>query len=256
MAEALARGVLRARTLPASSITASDPDPARRAAVASLGVRAVESNETVLAASDIVVLAVKPQVLDVVLRGLRPAARPGHLFISIAAGWPIRRLEAALPERSRVIRVMPNTPMQVGRGASALARGNFATAEDMEAARALFGSCGVTVELAEEALDAVTAVSGSGPAYVFFLAECMVEAGVAEGLEPGAALALAAATIEGAGALLGQSRERPEELRRRVTSPGGTTEAAFRELDAGRVRESLVRAIMRAAARSRELAGS
>jgi pyrroline-5-carboxylate reductase len=144
--------------------------------------------------------------------------------------------------------------MQVGRGASGLAKGSAATDEDLAAARRLFESSGVVIEVEEHLMDAVTAVSGSGPAYAFFLAECMIEGGVAEGLAPEAARKLAAATIEGAGALLSASGEDASELRRRVTSPGGTTEAAFGRLEEGSVGEHLVAAVRQAAARSRELA--
>lgn len=258
MAEALTRGVLAAGALPPAEIVAADPDEARREVFRSLGVRAVEENAEALGACDIVVLAVKPQVMQEVLGGLAGHVRPEHVFMSIAAGVPTGRIEAALSsgaqEEVRVVRVMPNAPMQVGKGAAALARGRHATGEDIEAAKALFETSGVAVEVDEKDLDAVTAVSGSGPAYAFFLAECMVEAGVAEGLAPDLARELAAATVEGAGAFLMRSRETAAELRRRVTSHGGTTEAAFRRMDEGGVRSSLVAAIRRAAERSRELA--
>ena len=254
MAEALVRGVMGARLLAPSRIAASDPDPARRRVLSSLGVRVFERNRDVLAASGVVVLAVKPQALPAVLDDLRDAARPDHLFVSIAAGVPIAKIELRLPPSSRVVRVMPNTPMQVGKGASALARGSSARGGDLETAKSLFAASGLALEVDEKDLDAVTAVSGSGPAYAFFLAECMIEAGVAEGLAPETARRLAAATIEGAGALLEQSADDPAELRRRVTSPGGTTEAAFAVLDREGVRARMVAAVRRAAERSRELA--
>ena len=260
MAEALTRGVLAAGALPPESIVAADPDGARRELFESLGVRAVEENAEALAASDIVVLAVKPQVMDAALAGIAGHAKPEHVFVSIAAGVPTQRIEAGLSSRPeegpRVVRVMPNTPMQVGKGAAALARGKHATPEDLAAAKALFETSGVAVEVDEKDIDAVTAVSGSGPAYAFFLAECMVEAGVAEGLAPELARDLAAATIEGAGAFLRSSPEDAAELRRRVTSPNGTTEAAFKRIEEGRVRATLVGAVRRAAERSRELARS
>jgi pyrroline-5-carboxylate reductase len=254
MAEALVRGVLRAGLVPAERIAVSDPDPSRREVFESLGVRAAEENAVVLESTDVVVLAVKPQVLADVLEGLKGRARPDHLFVSIAAGVPTPAIESRLPEGSRVVRVMPNTPMQVGKGAACLARGRHATDEDMRVAVELFETSGVAFEVAEPDLDAVTAVSGSGPAYAFFLAECMIEAAVAEGLTPGLARGLAAATIEGAGTFLGAGREDAAELRRRVTSPGGTTQAAFERLDEAGVRRTFVSAIRRAAERSRELA--
>lgn len=254
MGEALLAAVIRADAMPPGAIIASDPDGSRRKVVESLGVRAIESSARVVEEADIVVLAVKPQVIAQVLESLAPSVGPDHLIISIAAGVPTARIESKLPDGTRVVRVMPNTPMQIGRGATALARGTNATAEDLEAAKALFDTSGLAIELTENQLDAVTAVSGTGPAYAFFLAECMIEAGAADGLEPPLARMLAAATLEGAGALLAASAEDPAELRRRVTSPGGTTEAAFERLDEGRVREHFIAAIRRAAERSRELA--
>lgn len=256
MGEALLSAVIRADAMPPGAIIASDPVESRRKVVESLGVRAFESSARVVEESDIVVLAVKPQVIAQMLESVRPSARPDHLVISIAAGVPTDRIESRLPEGVRVVRVMPNTPMQIGRGATALARGKNATAKDLEAAKALFDTSGLAVELTENQLDAVTAVSGTGPAYAFFLAECMIEAGVADGLEAPLARMLAAATLEGAGALLAASTEEPAELRRRVTSPGGTTEAAFERLDEGGVREHFIAAVRRAAERSRELAAA
>ncbi|MHC4202314.1 MAG: pyrroline-5-carboxylate reductase [Planctomycetota bacterium] len=256
MGEALLSAVIRADAMPAGAIIASDPDESRRKVVESLGVRAFESSARVVEESDIVVVAVKPQVVAQMLESVRPSARPDHLVISIAAGVPTERIESRLPEGVRVVRVMPNTPMQIGRGATALARGKNATAKDLEAAKALFDTSGLAVELTENQLDAVTAVSGTGPAYAFFLAECMIEAGVADGLEAPLARMLAAATLEGAGALLAASTEEPAELRRRVTSPGGTTEAAFKRLEEGGVREHFIAAVRRAAERSRELAAA
>jgi pyrroline-5-carboxylate reductase len=256
MAEAIVRGVVGAGVLPKDRITASDPDPARREVMSVLGVRTVEGNVALLEASDIVVLAVKPQVIAPALEGLAPGVGPEHLFVSIAAGIPTSLVESKLPEGTRVIRVMPNTPMQVGRGTTALARGSHTTLMDMEAARTLFATTGIAIEVDEEQMDAVTAVSGTGPAYAFLLAECMIEAGTAEGLSPDLARLITAATIEGAGAFLASSSIPAEDLRRSVTSPGGTTEAAFDRLGEGGVREHFVAAVRRAAERSRELGAS
>lgn len=253
MAEALVRGVVGAGALSKDRITASDPDPSRREVMTSLGVRTVEENADVLEASDIIVLAVKPQVVAPMLEWLAPRVTADHLIISIAAGIPTTLVESKLPPGTRVVRVMPNTPMQVGRGTAAVARGSHTTLMDMEAARTLFAATGIAIEVAEEQMDAVTAVSGTGPAYAFFLAECMIEAGAAEGLSPDLARLITAATIEGAGAFLASSSVAAEELRRSVTSPGGTTEAAFSRLGEGGVREHFVAAVRRAAERSREL---
>jgi len=256
MAEAIVTGVVRAGVLPKDRITASDPNPSRREVMASLGVRTVEENTALLEASDIVVLAVKPQVIGEVLDGLAPGVTPEHLIVSIAAGIPTTLIESKLSDGMRVVRVMPNTPMQVGRGTAALARGSHTTLMDMEAARTLFATTGIAMEVAEEEMDAVTAVSGTGPAYAFLLAECMMEAGMAEGLSVDLARLITAATIEGAGAFLASTSVAAEDLRKSVTSPGGTTEAAFNRLEEGKVREHFVAAIRRAADRSRELGSS
>jgi pyrroline-5-carboxylate reductase len=148
---------------------------------------------------------------------------------------------------------MPNTPLLVGMGATAIAPGPGATADDLALARALFGASGVVLELAEPAIDAVTAVSGSGPAYFFYLAEAVIAAAKAEGLPEADAAKLVAATLRGAGELLVKSGEAPEVLRRRVTSPGGTTAAAVEVLDSAGVSGKMVEAVRRAAARSREM---
>ncbi|MHC5055638.1 MAG: pyrroline-5-carboxylate reductase [Planctomycetota bacterium] len=256
MAEAIVRGVVGAGVLPKDRIAASDPDPSRRELMATLGVRTSEGNGATLEASDIIVLAVKPQVIVPVLEGLGDGVTPEHLIVSIAAGIPTTLVESKLPEGTRVVRVMPNTPMQVGRGTAALARGSHTTLMDMEAARTLFATTGIAIEVAEDQMDAVTAVSGTGPAYAFLLAECMMEAGTAEGLSTELARLITAATIEGAGAFLASSSVAAEELRRSVTSPGGTTEAAFNRLGEGGVREHFVAAVRRAAERSRELGQS
>jgi len=253
MAEAIVRGVVGAGVLSKDRITAFDPDPSRRKVMASLGVRTADTNAAVLEASGVIVIAVKPQAIVAVLEELAPDIQPEHLVVSIAAGIPTSLIEAKLPKGTRVIRVMPNTPMQVGRGTAALARGSHTTLMDMEAARTLFATTGIAIEVAEDQMDAVTAVSGTGPAYAFFLAECMMEAGVAEGLSTELARLITAATIEGAGAFLASSSVPAEELRKSVTSPGGTTEAAFNRLAKGEVREHFVAAVRRAAERSREL---
>lgn len=255
MAEAIARGVIEARLIPAQRIAASDPVSSRRELFASLGATATDKNKQVLETSDLIVLAVKPQVLDAALTDLRAAARPEHLFISICAGVPTRRIEHLLPAATRVVRVMPNTPMLVGEGAAALSRGAHATAEDLDRACRLFATAAkVVVPLDDEGLlDAVTALSGSGPAYVFYLVERMVAAAAAAGMDPRDALKLATQTVAGAAALLQKSGESPERLRRKVTSPGGTTQAAIEHLEAHGVGAILEAAVCRAVERSREL---
>jgi pyrroline-5-carboxylate reductase len=252
MAQAIVRGVIAAGLVPAGRIVASDVAPQQRDRMAALGVAAVEDNAAP-AACPRVLLAVKPQMMRPVLEAAAPKLAREALVISIAAGITTASLSAWLGGRGRIIRVMPNTPMLVGAGMSALSAGPRATEGDMLWAEKLFASCGRTTRVGEELLDAVTAVSGSGPAYLFYLAEAMIAAGVAEGLPEGTARTLAAQTCVGASKLLIESPEPPETLRARVTSPGGTTQRAIETLDAAGVKAALVQAIRAAAARSREL---
>lgn len=255
MAEALARGVLKAGLLPASRVIASDVSPERRALFQKeLGVKAADNNDDVIRAADLLVLCVKPQVVDDVLAGLKPNFdTERHLLASIAAGVPTARMERGLPPGARTVRIMPNTPMLVGLGASCLCGGAHATTKDLDAVETLLQSCSTVLRVEEPMMDAVTGLSGSGPAYLFYLAEAMTEAGVAEGFTREQALKLAARTCLGAAQMLESTGLDPEELRRRVTSPNGTTQAAVETLDAAGVREKMVAAVRRAAERSREL---
>lgn len=252
MAEAILRGVLRAGVLPAERIVASDPSEERRLHVAELGIRCVEDNAEP-ASCPRVLLAVKPQVMGDVLDSIATHVAGGATVVSIAAGVATGLIDERLAGRGRIVRAMPNTPMLVGEGATALAAGPRAGEEDLRWAESLFAASGATVLLDEAQMDAVTAVSGSGPAYFFYLIEAMIEAGVEEGLSSETARTLAVCTCAGAAALLAETGEAPEELRRRVTSPGGTTEQAVSRLKADSVRESLIRAVRAAAERSREL---
>lgn len=255
MAEAIVRGLPRGSDA-AREIWAADPSPARRELFASLGARTFE-HAADLADCGVLLLAVKPQVMNDVLRELRVVARLDTLFVSIAAGIPSGTIEAALGERPfRVVRTMPNTPLLVGEGAVAIAPGRHATANDLAVARGLFESSAVVVEVPEALMDAVTAVSGSGPAYVFFLLEQMTRAGIELGLDPRVADTLARQTVAGAGKMLARSSESASELRRRVTSPGGTTQAAIELLERA-LWPGITRAAIHAARdRGRELGGS
>ncbi len=254
MGEAVLRGVLAARLLAPAEVAVVEPVEARRATLSEqLGVRCVAAIHQAPPA-EAYLLAVKPQQMAVVLPGLAGAlGAEGALVVSIAAGVSTRRLAEGLGPKARVIRTMPNTPMLAGVGCTGLAAGPGATEADLVFAESLFAASGQVHRLAEGDLDALTAVSGSGPAYFLYLIEAMVAAGVAEGLEPAVALALARQTCAGAAALLANTAEAPEVLRRKVTSPGGTTQAAIETLDAAGVQESVVRAVRAAAARSREL---
>ena len=253
MATALCRGIVRAEVLAPETIAASDPDPERRGRFAAeTGARATPRNDETCRA-ETVVLAVKPQVMPAVLAEIGPLMQGDRLFISLAAGIATAQIEAAAPGRVRVVRAMPNTPMLVGQGAAALCKGAHAAHEDLARARRLLESCARVIEVDEEQMHAVTALSGSGPAYVFYLAEVMAEAGVAMGLLERDAAALTNATVLGAARMLAETGEPPAELRRKVTSPGGTTEAAFRSMADDAVGERMDRAIRAACARSKEL---
>lgn len=255
MGEALAAGALAAG-VPAEQMAVADPDPARREHLGRAhGVATHADNAAVLDASDVVVLAVKPGLVGGVLVGLagHPAAgRP--LWISIAAGMPLARLEDALPSGARVVRAMPNTPALVGAGATAYVANAAATEADRDAAQALFGGVGLAWEApAEDVLDAVTGVSGSGPAYVFVFLEALSDAGVRMGLPREAASALAVQTVLGAARLARETGRHPATLKDQVTSPGGTTIAALERLEAGGFRAAIHEAVAAATRRAREL---
>jgi pyrroline-5-carboxylate reductase len=257
MAEALAGGLVAAGA-PAERIRVADPDPARRKHLEEqLELRTSADNAEVANASDVLVLAVKPSVLPGALEALRAAAgvdveRP--LWISIAAGIPIARLEAGLSRGARVIRAMPNTPALVRAGATAICGNARASAGDLGLARALFDSVGLTWASPNEALlDAVTGLSGSGPADVFVFLEALGDAGVRMGLPRDAANALASQTVFGAAKLALETHRHPAELKDQVTSPGGTTIAGLERLEAGGLRSALYEAVAAATRRSREL---
>ena len=255
MGEALAAGLLAAGA-PAENLRAADPDPERRLQLQErLGIACSEQGSEVVAGSDIVVLAVKPGLVDRVLAGLGQAPdASGPLWISIAAGVPLARLAAGLPAGARIVRAMPNTPCLVGRGATAIVANEAASEADRATARALFESVGMAWEAASEGqLDAVTGLSGSGPAYVFVLLEALSDAGVRMGLPRDAATSLATQTVLGAAQLAQESGRHPASLKDQVTSPGGTTIAGLERLEAGGFRAAIHDAVAAATRRSREL---
>jgi len=254
MAEALARGVIKSGAVGAGDIIASDIAQARREVFASFGARTTQVNRDVIAFADVIVLCVKPQQADDVVRGIAPAFEiERQVLATICAGISSTRLEKLLPHGARVVRVMPNTPMLIGLGASGVAAGSHARDIDVATVEALFATASMTVRVAEPLIDAVTGLSGSGPAYLFYLVEAMTDAGVAEGFTLEQARALATRTVLGASKMLEETGLPPEELRRRVTSPNGTTQAAIELLDARHTRAALSDAVRRAAERSREL---
>jgi pyrroline-5-carboxylate reductase len=257
MGEALISGLLAAKTVPSSRIIAADVRAERREVfMSSFGVQTVDDNVEAVKAADIVLLAVKPQQMSEVLAGVKSVMSGSKLVVSIAAGVTTARIERELGGKARVVRVMPNTPALVGAGVAAVAKGAYATNDDLASAESILGAVGIVVRVEEKLLDAVTALSGSGPAYIFYVTEALIRAGVAAGLDEALAKKLAIQTVFGAAKLLVDSGEEPESLRRKVTSPGGTTEAALKVLGEGRLVELFMEAIHAAQKRSRELSGS
>ncbi len=255
MAEAIARGVIRGKLFRPDQMIAADVSPQRRDLFGQLGVRAVESNVDAARDARVLLLSVKPQQMADALGGIGAVLDPGALVVSIAAGITTGFIEHHLDpgRRWRVVRTMPNTPMLVGEGITALAAGAHATPDDLARARRIFEAGGAAVEVREELLDAVTALSGSGPAYFFYLVEHMIDAGVAAGLTPEQARLLVTRTAAGAAKMLLESGESPQELRRKVTSPGGTTQAAVAVFDGAGLPDLIRRAIFAARDRGAEL---
>jgi pyrroline-5-carboxylate reductase len=258
MAEALCGGLLAAG-VPASQLRAADPDAERRRVLSErLRIGVTPSNTEVLAHSDVLVIAVKPGLVGGVLAALR--AEPGaseRLWISIAAGVRLASLAAALPDGARIVRAMPNTPALVRCGATAICGNERCSAGDLGVARALFESVGTCWQTSDEALlDAVTGLSGSGPAYVFVFLEALADAGVRVGLPRDAAAQLACQTVLGAARLAEVTGRHPAALKDQVASPGGTTIAGLERLEAGGLRAALYEAVEAATRRSRELAGT
>jgi pyrroline-5-carboxylate reductase len=254
MGTAIAKGLVAANVVRADNITAFDIDETKLAALVNdPGIKAAPDLATFASACDAIIISVKPQSMADLLSELVHHVRPSHLVISIAAGISTAFLEQRLPPGTRVVRVMPNTPAMVRSGAAALCGGSLATVKDMQLATCLFSALGTTVTVDEKLMDVVTALSGSGPAYFFYLAEKLRDAAIGHGLPEKEAEELARQTLYGAGTLLRETGAAPEELRARVTSKGGTTAAAlavFDEVDLGGI---VSRAVAAAVARSKEL---
>lgn len=254
MAGALIKGLLHAKACEPGEIFAVDVRPERLSELASRhGVRTGKDLAEASAWADVVVLATKPQVFDRVLPVVAKSIRPDALVVSIAAGVPIESIEARLPAGTRVVRTMPNTPALVDAGATAVAAGSHASEADLELVKRVFDSVGLTVILEESLLDAVTGLSGSGPAYIFLIIEALSDAGVKVGLHRDSAQLLAAQTVLGAAKLLIETGEHPGRLKDMVTSPGGTAIAGLHTLEAGGLRTTLINAVESATARSQEL---
>ena len=253
MAEAMIRGLLRGSDFAPAQITASGPREERiRELREAYKINATVDNR-IPAAAQIVVLSVKPQILSRVLDEVADTIQSETLVISIAAGVPVAAIQARLAGGTRVVRAMPNTPALVDAAATAIAGGEHARESDLEDAKRIFDAIGLTVILEETQLDAVTGLSGSGPAYVFLILEALSDAGVKVGLSRRTAQLLAAQTVLGSAKLLLETNEHPGRLKDMVTSPGGTAITGLHTLEAGGVRTTLMNAVEAATRRSREL---
>ncbi len=254
MATALIKGLIQSGLHGPEQLLASDKDPGALEKVSrDFGVGVRPSNEAVVQESGVVVLCVKPQIIKDVLEEIKGVLTDDHLLISIAAGIPRAVILEALDRPLPLIRVMPNTPALVQKGVSALAGGRGVTREHMATAMGMFQAVGEAVEVEEAMMDAVTALSGSGPGYVFRIMECLVEAGVAVGLQRDISESLVLQTFVGAASLAKESGEPLSRLREKVTSPGGTTAAGLDALDKGDLEALVIKAVKAAWQRSIEL---
>jgi pyrroline-5-carboxylate reductase len=254
MAGALIRGLLASGRVKKESILASDVRKERLADLeAEYGISTTTDNHELVRWANVVVLAVKPQVFDRVLEPIHGDFSPGTLVVSIAAGVPLRALEARLPSHVQVVRAMPNTAAIALAGATGVAPGSRATEEDVRVARELFEAVGRAVVLDEPLIDAVTGLSGSGPAYVMLMIEALADGGVKVGLHRETALLLAAQTVYGSAKLLLETGEHPGRLKDMVTSPGGTAIAGLHTLESGGLRRTLIDAVDAATRRAIEL---
>ena len=253
MGEAIVGGLISAGTLSPETITIAEPNADRRATLhVTYGVTCVGAGRDAVQDADVVLLAVKPQVMDAVVADLSDLLA-GTLVVSIAAGITCARLESALPAGTPVVRVMPNTPALVGEGMALISGGSEATVEHVELVHALFSAIGKAAVIEEKHQDAGSAISGSGPAYFALVIDALARAGVAQGLSRDVAQALAVQTMRGTAVMLEQTGMHPEELVDGVTSPGGTTIAAINRLESHGVRSAFAKAVRAAVKRSKEL---
>jgi pyrroline-5-carboxylate reductase len=254
MGEALIRGLVESNLVPGDRILLADVRADRvRQLAEQYGLSPVEGNAALVRAADVVILAVKPQIMTAVLREVLPALTSRPLLISLAAGVSTATIQSVLGKYPRLIRVMPNTPALVLEGVTAIARTPGLDQDDLETAQEIFAAVGRAVVLDEEQLDAVTGLSGSGPAYVALVIESLADGGVKMGLDRATAMTLATQTVHGAARLLAETGMHPGALKDMVSSPGGTTIAGIAALEEGGVRTTFIRAVERATLRSREL---
>jgi pyrroline-5-carboxylate reductase len=254
MGEALIRGLVESNLVPAEAIIVTDVRAERtRELGEQYGVRPVAGNGALVTEADVVILAVKPQIMAPVLREVLPALTNRPLLISLAAGVSTATIQSVLGKYPRLIRVMPNTPALVLQGVTAIAKTPGLDVEDLETAQEIFAAVGKVVVLDEEQMDAVTGLSGSGPAYVAIVIESLADGGVKMGLDRATAMTLATQTVLGAAMLLAETGVHPGALKDMVSSPGGTTIAGIAALEEGGIRTTFIRAVERATLRSREL---
>ncbi|KAF6170239.1 hypothetical protein GIB67_029368 [Kingdonia uniflora] len=251
MAESIARGVVKSGVMPPSSIRTYHRDASRREAFSSFGVTLYDLNDKVIEDSDVIIFSVKPQVIKEVVLQLKPLLTENKLLVSVAAGVKMSDLQE-WAGHSRLIRVMPNTPAAVGEAASVMSLGESATKEDGELIANLFGAIGKVWKADEKLFDAVTGLSGSGPAYIYLAIEALADGGVAAGLPRDLALGLASQTVLGAAAMAVNTGKHPGQLKDDVASPGGTTIAGIHELEKGGFRGIIMNTVLAAANRSRE----
>ncbi len=251
---AFAQGVIKRGVCRSCDVIMADIDRNRLStAASSLGVSVTTDSREAIKDARVVLIAVKPSVVPVVLDQIRDGLRCDQLVISIAAGVRLSAIESRLPPQTKVIRAMPNIACRVGQGATAYARGSAVDDRDVQLANAVFDAVGVGIELPESLMNAVTGLSGSGPAYVFVMIESLADAGVRVGLPREAAFTLAAQTVLGAAHMVILEKEHPARLKDLVTSPGGTTIAGLDALEHGGFRSALIDAVKAAAARAEEL---
>ena len=254
MATALAKGFINAKLVKPAQITAADPyESARKHFAAETGAKTVSDNKSAAKVATVLFLATKPDQTGAALAEISEAFTEKHLLISIAAGVTLTKLEGGLPDGARVIRVMPNTPALVGAGASAFAVGKHATAADAELAQKLLSAVGVAMQVKESLLDAVTGLSGSGPAYVYQFIEALSDGGVAAGLPREVATKLAAQTVLGGARMVLETGQHPGALKDQVTSPGGTTIEGLHELEKGKLRGVVMSAVRAATEKAKKL---
>jgi pyrroline-5-carboxylate reductase len=255
--EALLSSILGAQLVPVSRVVATDADRPRADYIGEkYGVNALTNNRQAVSGADLVMLSVKPQQVTEVLRDIRRSLAKNSLVISVAAGVTTALIERELDHGHRVIRVMPNTPCLIRQGMTAICRGKHATQEDLKVAQAIFSAMGRIVVVDEKHMDAITGLSASGPAYVFMIIESLAEGGVKLGLPRELSTELSAQTLLGASALVLHTGEHPAKLKDIVTTPAGCTIDGLLELEEGGLRVTLIKAVVRAAERARELVES